>query len=515
MSNTVKETEGIKKSFTNPHKSPTHGSSYHAHVNHISQHDWDSETYQSSTNEKSDENSDPLANDEVLTEEISNLKLDKRCINQFTKYLGGKSWNIISKNGNRISTPIPGKQINFENIGGSCKSEWFSNGACCNPEVVYQRYLTELKTWDKKHANFIKELDTFIKFLLKYNTGYIMSYILEDMIKWVELNVNTKEGEKITPQIYKMIKNQSYRSMVLKTEQFMKTWGQQFILNDQFCNIAINRLRLSAICQGCSPRITELMGDIDMKISKSKCALVSKSCSKSWFFIHSLISSIKTFWAASKVVYTENNGEKNEEQPKEMIFPGEEGRDTYNNIDQISKILKEMNSKYRQNVSGDFSAQYLCENLLSVDQRNDDLEGNAELLKGFIQYFKTFIKKFDRQKYSIFKQRAVKEVEEHKKAQKIELNSFMTSLQEDKLMFKSTAVTQRNRVMEGEVKIASGYFMIDNMEGKGINLMSDYLGYKSQLDMDLPDNFFKFFSNSARYVVFSKVVIFMMLTYLM
>jgi hypothetical protein len=72
--------------------------------------------------------------------------------------------------------------------------------------------------------------------------------------------------------------------------------------------------------------------------------MVVKTCAKSWYFVHSLISTVKTFWVASKIIYPQS-GDKNSEEI--MTFPGEEGRDSYENIDEISTILRSLSKKQR------------------------------------------------------------------------------------------------------------------------------------------------------------------------
>ena len=146
---------------------------------------------------------------------------------------------------------------------------------------------------------FIESLNNFHKFLRKNDNGYILSYILEDMQSLMRRQINTPEGTNLSEQVYSFLRNQNLRSQVLKPDQIAKNFVRDLVLNHQFCTVSLNRLRLSSICHGCSGNATEYLGEADMKISKSKCSLIVKSCSKSWFYIHSQISNVKALWAAT------------------------------------------------------------------------------------------------------------------------------------------------------------------------------------------------------------------------
>lgn len=206
----------------------------------------------------------------------------------------------------------------------------------------------------------------------------------------------------MTEQAYYFLRNQNLRSQVLKPNQIAKYWIRDMVLNHQFCTVSLNRLRLSAVCHGCSGNAAEYFGEADIKISKSRCSLIVKSCSKSWFYIHSLISSVKALWAGTQVIYATDKSKK----PEPVVFPGEQGRDSLKKVDVISKVLRKINSLPRQNIGPDYDVIHICEDLLSLTETNDDLEGNPELLDKFIPLIETFLRGFDPKKMTEFLARA-------------------------------------------------------------------------------------------------------------
>lgn len=151
--------------------------------------------------------------------------------------------------------------------------------------------------------------------------------------------MNTPEGANLNEQVYRFLKNQNLRSDVLKETENGEKWVREMVLNHQFCTVSLNRLRYSAICQGCSGNAASYIGVTHMKLSQSKCSLIVKSCSKTWFYIHSLITSVKALWAGTVVIYAEDKSQKAEP----MKFVGETGRDSLMNIDFISKVLDRIN----------------------------------------------------------------------------------------------------------------------------------------------------------------------------
>ena len=100
--------------------------------------------------------------------------------------------------------------------------------------------------------------------------------------------------------------------------------------------------------------------------------------------------------------------DKNKKQ-EPMVFLGEQGRDSVKNVDVISKVLRKINQLPRQNIGPDFDVVHICEDLLSITEVNDDLEGNPELLDGFLVYIQEFLKSFDPKKLTEFATRAREE----------------------------------------------------------------------------------------------------------
>ena len=123
---------------------------------------------------------------------------------------------------------------------------------------------------------------------------------------------------------------------------------------------------------------------------------------------------------------------------------------------------------------------------MSITEVNDDLEGNPELLEKFTIYIETFLKSFDTKKMEEFKVKA-KEEKMANSVDNIPKRSLIDISQSAEIW--TGHKIHGERITQGDMKKASGNFIVENQENKGINLMYDYLGYQNRKDIEFPSDF--------------------------